>query len=308
MQEKIDEIDLKEFLKEYSDREVDFYRFPGNYGDSVIFHGTKTLLGGLKISINLVELQSEVKNPVLFVDGGGNFIDVYSDVYDFLTIKFKKYDKIIILPHTINGLKATELIQKFGTGVTIFSREKVSYSFLKKIKTNANIYLWHDCAFYNDLSDYPKIGSGVLNAFRIDVESIYKDLPSDNEDISFNGWAMKPLDDFINKILPFEEVRTDRLHVAITASLLGKRVFMYSNSYYKNVAVYDYSLKNNQNTVFIYPFIEKLHGRTIEEIFMNALENKNERSYNMYDIYHDLIFFNYELWKYEDKARAFPAG
>lgn len=39
-------------------------------------------------------------------------------------------------------------------------------------------------------------------------------------------------------------VETDRLHVAIAASLLGKRVRIQNNSYGKNRAVYEFRLRD----------------------------------------------------------------
>lgn len=38
------EFDLEKYLEKYKNTNVDFYRFPGNYGDSLIWHGTKVLL------------------------------------------------------------------------------------------------------------------------------------------------------------------------------------------------------------------------------------------------------------------------
>jgi exopolysaccharide biosynthesis predicted pyruvyltransferase EpsI len=49
----------------------------------------------------------------------------------------------------------------------------------------------------------------------------------------------------INFLEEYKVVNTDRLHVAILASLLGKEVNFYPNSYYKNEAVYNYSLLNH---------------------------------------------------------------
>ena len=48
--------------------------------------------------------------------------------------------------------------------------------------------------------------------------------------------------EFLSAMLPFDEVVTDRLHGAIGAALLGKRVVMRDNSYGKNADVYEFSL------------------------------------------------------------------
>jgi exopolysaccharide biosynthesis predicted pyruvyltransferase EpsI len=83
----MEELDLKIFLEKHRGQNVDFYRFPGNYGDSLIWHGTKILLKELDITENYVEIDSIRNNDTLFIDGGGNFVDYYSDVRDFLIAK-----------------------------------------------------------------------------------------------------------------------------------------------------------------------------------------------------------------------------
>lgn len=75
----MEEVDLKKFLEKYQDTQVDFYRFPGNYDDSLIWHGTKILLNELNISEDYIEIDSPKNTDVLFIDGGGNFVDLYID-------------------------------------------------------------------------------------------------------------------------------------------------------------------------------------------------------------------------------------
>lgn len=95
------------------------------------------------------------------------------------------------------------------------------------------------------------MGKGVLNAFRSDKETKLKSFPISNNDISYNGYATKPLDEFIAVLQQYTQVNTDRLHVAIGATLLGKQVQLFPNSYHKNKAVFDYSLRKFPNIVFI---------------------------------------------------------
>ncbi|MBU2523979.1 polysaccharide pyruvyl transferase family protein [Patescibacteria group bacterium] len=243
------EVDLKKFLEKYRNAEVDFYRFPGNYGDSLIWHGTKTLLTELNISENYIEIDSPESNEILFIDGGGNFVDYYSDVKDFLAKKSDLYREIVILPHTIFGDKQIDVLNNLSSDTTVFCREKVSFNFVKQNFLKGNVYLWHDCAFYNNFQKSSD-GKGVLNAFRNDKESILDRIPNTNDDLSYNGYATKPLDELINSLKQYKEVNTDRLHIAICATLLGKKVNLFSNSYYKNEAVFDYSLRNFPNVSF----------------------------------------------------------
>ncbi len=245
----MEEVNLKKFLEKYRDTKVDFYRFPGNYGDSFIWHGTKILLSELNISENYVELDSLKSNEALFIDGGGNFVDYYTDTRNFLVKKCDLYREIVILPHTIFGYKQIDVLNNLSGDITVFCREKVSFNFVKQNFQKGNVYLWHDCAFYNDLQKSPN-GEGVLNAFRRDKESILDSVPNANNDLSYNGYATKPLDELINSLKRYEEINTDRLYIAICASLLGKKVNLFPNSYYKNEAVFDYSMRNFPNVSF----------------------------------------------------------
>lgn len=243
------ETDLKQFLEKYRGVKVDFYRFPGNYGDSLIWHGTKILLKGLDITENYVEITSPKSSEVLFIDGGGNFVDYYSDVRDFLNQKPDMYKEIVILPHTIFGNKQIDALNGLSGDVTVFCREETSFVFVKENYLKGRVYLWHDCAFYNTFSKILD-GQGILSAFRKDKESILKTVPDSNNDLSYNGYATKPLDEFISVLGHYDEIHTDRLHIAIGATLLGKKVKFYPNSYYKNKAVFEYSLKKFPNISF----------------------------------------------------------
>lgn len=243
------ELNLKEYLTKYRNMKVDFFRFPGNYGDSLIWHGTKILLNDLNIKEDYVDTGSPKYNDILFIDGGGNFVNYYTDVRNFLIRKPNLYNEVIILPHTIFGEEQIKVLNNISSKLTIFCRERISAKFLEENVTNGDVYLWHDCAFYNKLSSTTS-GEGTLNAFRSDKESALHSLPETNIDISYNGYATKPLDNFIKMIEKYGKINTDRLHVAIGATLLGRKVTLFPNSYYKNKAVFDYSLKKFPNIIF----------------------------------------------------------
>ncbi len=244
------ECDLKIFLKKYEGSFVDFFRFAGNYGDSIIWHGTMILLAELNIQINNVDIGAKKKNDILLIDGGGNLVDYYDDVRNFLKKKHTHYKEIVLLPHTIFGDKQIEILSKLQNNTTIFCRERESKKFVDLHAKQCDVFLWHDCAFYNSFKNSKK-GIGTLNAFRSDCESILKFKPESNIDISYNGYATKPLNEFLETIDNFEQINTDRLHVAITSMLLGKKVNLYPNSYFKNKAVFEYSLNKFSNINFV---------------------------------------------------------
>jgi len=92
---------------------------------------------------------------------------------------------------------------------------------------------------------------GALHAYRTDVEKTAIALPADNLDIAneFSHGTKNPhvchtgSFHMLRYIDTFEEVHTNRLHVTIGAALLGKRVKMWPNSYGKNRAIYEFSLR-----------------------------------------------------------------
>ena len=247
------ELDPLDLLKIYQGQSIDFYRFSGNYGDSLIWHGTKILLSSLNIFESYVDLESPQHNKILFIDGGGNFVNYYNDVYNFLIKKSYLYEEIIILPHTIFGKRQIDLLNSIHGNLTVFCREKVSAGFVGERLRHGKSYLWHDCAFYNSFGQSPE-GEGTLQAFRIDRESINKKIPNSNIDVSYNGYAKKPLNEFLETLTKYKQVDTDRLHVAIGAALLGKEVKLFPNSYYKNKEVFDYSLARFPKVSFVDSF------------------------------------------------------
>ena len=234
----------------------------GNAGDSLIVYGTLLLLDSLGIKANLhIPTDSFDKNDRIFYTGGGNFVPYYKNCREFF-LNNQHVRQIVLLPHTIDG--QIDLLAKFGSNVVLFARERVSFRHLTKyMKYPENAYIDHDLAFRVGPTSIQsltggkvetKTGTGTLHAFRKDKETTNNHpIPSDNKDISLlviNGDREITAQGFIRRsramlkaIEPFEEVETDRLHVAIASALLGKNITLHRNSYFKNQAVYDYSLK-----------------------------------------------------------------
>jgi hypothetical protein len=93
---------------------------------------------------------------------------------------------------------------------------------------------------------------GVLHAFRTDAEQTGIPIPAENLDLSrlfFYGTRNANVCHttalhLLRFLDTFDEVRTNRLHLAIGAAVLGKRVEFQSNSYFKNQAVYEFSMRD----------------------------------------------------------------
>jgi len=112
----------------------------------------------------------------------------------------------------------------------------------------------HDMAFFLEpLTLSSKPNKKIANAFRVDIESSGKiTLPDDNYDLSSKGKHNDDVYQFFKYLSQFEVINTDRLHVSIGASILGKQVNLYGGSYFKNKAIFKTSLANvYPNTKFI---------------------------------------------------------
>lgn len=230
----------------------DYLRFPGNYGDALIWHGSVIALGRASIEYRTIECDDAPEADVLIVDGGGNLIDLYSDVSNFLNQHGRYYTKVIILPHTVTGAGPLATLRRLGSKLTIFCRDRVSWLNVSMSAPKATCYLWHDCAFYLELHRDNSVQSGKshLDAFRTDIEATLTRYPNNNRDLSVEGYALSPLEPLLDVLSQYTTIATDRLHVAIAATLIGCDVELYGNSYFKNKAVFDYSLKQRANIVF----------------------------------------------------------
>lgn len=245
------EYDVNEYLNRLTGQKADLLRFRGNFGDAVIHQGTKQIIKKSKINTKIIKHNDRPENEILIVDGGGNLVDYYSDVSNFIIKNGDFYSKIIILPHTIFGEKALYAMRLVEKKLTVFCRERISLDFVAQ-NIKSELYLWHDNAFEVNLVDYSNDikKKSKLKAFRTDVESTLKRKPFFNRDLSQEGNINSDIAEFVNTIANYKSIHTDRLHIAITGALLGFQVMLYPNSYYKNKAIYEYSLIKFKNVKF----------------------------------------------------------
>ena len=296
--------DIELYLSQFKNDEIFYFPNPGNAGDSLIAAATYQLFD--KIGLTYHTPNINYFNPsgkIIMYGGGGNLTTPNS--FSTKTVKkcHSSAKKLVILPQTIR--RNDDLITELNSNVDIFCRELISYEYVKKISTNANVYLANDMAFSFDLAEFNKtnidydptkqllkyitqkilrkknaqslnaiirsfrvnntideaISKSVptqLNCLRIDGEKTNITLPNDNIDLSelfsygvedklTSYMTIKTLFNFIER---FDLVRTNRLHIAISCALLNKQVEFYSNNYYKNKAVYDFSIRGKYKNVY----------------------------------------------------------
>jgi exopolysaccharide biosynthesis predicted pyruvyltransferase EpsI len=273
---------LENYLAQYKNEIIYFHPNPGNAGDSLINVGCFDLFKklGLKYKTFWWKDDFEPSGKTIVLGGGGGFVPEWTFTKDFVTKYHQECKKLILLPQTIVGNE--ELLSKLGSNVDIFVREVISYGHVKQHVSRCNLYLSDDVAFHININNAleervnkykfksrvkdflvdhgakKKTGShGILNAFRTDAEKSDIKLPEKNFDVSLpyslgtrnEFMCRRTVNRFLNFLNQFDEVRTNRLHVAVGAMLLGKNVKFHANGYYKCKAVYEYSIKDKYSNL-----------------------------------------------------------
>ncbi|ACA84372.1 polysaccharide pyruvyl transferase family protein [Shewanella woodyi] len=225
-----------------------------------------------------------LKDKVIVLGGGGGFTEHYPYSNALVSALDKQVKQLILLPCTIEGYQET--LSGLSDRVTVFCREKVSFEYLNRVCNGPTIYLSHDMVFAADftrimavtsslssirnrikaaksraqVADYIKRNGIVkLNALRLDEERSDIEVPTENMDMSAlfslgtktkatNFYAAQ---EFLSHLDKFEQVVTNRLHVCIASTLLGKQVTFLDNSYFKNRAVFDRSMGKFNNVKLV---------------------------------------------------------
>ena len=246
--------DISNFLIRYKNKEIIYIPNPGNAGDSLIAYGTLQLFNKIGLNYKIGNINEKYFNKILFYGGGGNLVGIYDRCKKFINNN-KNSNEIVLLPHTVKD--EDELISNLDKNIIIICREKTSYNYVyTKLKYKKNVYLSKDLALYiSEIEKYKNIkGVGECNCFRTcKHESTNIIIPENNIDLSFYFQKKNNTSDtniikdislsIFNYLSKFDTINTNRLHMAISGSLLNKNVNFFPNSYYKNKSVSEYSLK-----------------------------------------------------------------
>jgi exopolysaccharide biosynthesis predicted pyruvyltransferase EpsI len=251
---------INEFLKYFSNKNVDVLLNVGNRGDGLIIEGGRTLMNRHKINFKEINFPEISSGKILFVYGCGAFSKPYHHMVERINFYMNKYDQIIILPASFDHKckEVVDFLKILPNKVIVFCRERYSFKKASKfIPNKENIFLDHDLALHLNYENWKKQGSGTLKAFRIDEEKPGRkfkklELENSNNDLSHisNGNETK-WKSLLEDISKYNEVHTNRAHIAIGSALLGKTTYVYSNRYYKLKGIYEYSLSNLPNTNWI---------------------------------------------------------
>lgn len=250
---------LLETLESVRHRSLTVLYNRGNRGDGLIHMGGRSLFASLGLKPREVHEENApldfIRGDVLLVYGCGAFCRGSHTLAEATQRIARNFKRIIILPASfdLECGPVRRFVRSWDARYTVFCRELVSYDRLKRIETGARaILLGHDLALHADLSEWAaRPHSGRAGIFRRDNEAAYGRLPQGipNEDAS-HGTHREP-EKLLDYVARFAEIHTDRCHGAISAALMGRRVVFYRNNYFKNQAIYEHSLTQFPNVVFV---------------------------------------------------------
>jgi exopolysaccharide biosynthesis predicted pyruvyltransferase EpsI len=217
---------------------------PGNLGDAVIRQGTLKYFN--EIDLTYEEVVRPPKGDIgTFIYGGGGAWCRNWNNGRYVNTALSRAKKVIVLPSTyaIHSPLFSE------SNIHFFARDSLDSLGFCPMAT------YHqDMAFHLSSVITPSKGNGVGCFMRTDKESARLfDIPRDNKDISLLGKTYSNTENFIEAIKKVRVVHTDRLHVAIVACMLGKKIFFYQGNYFKNKAVYLSTMKGKYDVTFREP-------------------------------------------------------
>jgi exopolysaccharide biosynthesis predicted pyruvyltransferase EpsI len=234
----------------------------GNLGDALIAAATiqRLDLSGLDWEFLRGNRSRVTKRDVILFGGGGSLVEAYEGGTDALKSLRSLEAQVVVLPQSINGhsefwMSARNLI--------VFCRDFLSYNYMQRYPW-VDTFIAHDMATQLDMSCEPfntalsvrnfistQPERRTLNAFRKDGEALAP-APASTFDVSgllfpsmsSSGSIIGHAASLLSVLAMFTTVRTDRLHVAIGAAVLGIDTHLTDNSYGKNRAVFECSLKS----------------------------------------------------------------
>ena len=228
----------------------------GNQGDNLIAAATIQAFNrnGLKWQFLAGGAEQVRDGDVCVYGGGGALVDMYEGGVACLRFLQSLGRPVLVLPHTVRG---HEDFWRASSGMTVFCRDALSLEYLSGmpgVEAHGACDMAFGLSFQDDCLAAVKsfrdaIGersSLVLDIFRgdgeagrrpkgmkswVDLSAIYYPKLNSTQSIMANAAC------FLTALAPARLVRTDRLHVAVGAGLLGIEVHLYDNNYGKNSAV-----------------------------------------------------------------------
>jgi exopolysaccharide biosynthesis predicted pyruvyltransferase EpsI len=234
----------------------------GNFGDMLIWAGAYKLLEAHSIPYEVIGFRQFLQNtgPMgsVYLHGGGNLGDKYPASWNVIEHALAHGAReLVVGPQTVYA--SDEWIsQTFArsalawpeedVNITMFCREEVSFDLLKNVCPEMDIRRDHDCALNLTTEDF------ITGSFprRLSLFVRRRDREGDPAmgPAPRSSFACDPvLDcqffyDWLALHLQAKRIETNRLHSAIFGTISGAEVILHPNSYFKNRAIWEYSLRD----------------------------------------------------------------
>jgi hypothetical protein len=241
---------------------ITFVPNPGNIGDAAINVACLTFLKSRFARVEVCTMADAPATERVFVGGGGNLVEpLYVNQRDLL-IRLDPAHRLFMFPATIRGYSS--VLSRWAGRCRVLCREPVSSECVTKVLPRQDVGLCHDAAFLvapclrqSFAARIVKTTGAKCRVFRSDVERLHGgigglDIMAEcQSDWTEEHGAYQAVVAAARFLVGFDEVETDRLHCAIIAAILGRKVVLRANSYNKNAAVFAHSLARLANAAFL---------------------------------------------------------
>ena len=245
-----------EIFQPLHDKRVFFTPASGNVGDALIVKALLQLLEHFEVDYTLSQINyqedfvSQLKTFDLHTyhfilwPGGGNMGQFYQPNYllrqAIATLISPEQTELIVLPKTWNSredLQTTVSYAREYESIRQFAPQAV---FKPDLALGFNV-----SKFTNETFGSADYASGYF--FRDDFEKTF--IPENN--VMDPALVCHTVRDYLTLASKYREIHTNRLHFALCGLMMNRRVKLYANSYFKNQAVYEASLKSFDQIEFI---------------------------------------------------------
>jgi hypothetical protein len=201
---------------------------PGNWGAALTREATLHFFQAYQLSVEEIAgltpwqlVRGKWRGAVLLFGGGGAWSAEFPGGLKLVSRALRMFAEIVVLPSTLGVPVSLPRCQ-------LWARDR--FSSLKQVP---------QARFCHDLGLFPRSLPDIVpqasrgEFFRNDTlaspqhESPTGSAPHRPPDLSSQGTERSPLRPFLEAIGQYEEVHTDRVHIAIAACLLGRRCHVY---------------------------------------------------------------------------------
>ena len=253
---------LLEVFQQYRDRPFVFLESGGNAGDHLIWKGADKLASVAGLNVRRLGFDAFMQatfadDEVIYIHGGGGYNPWWSGKPMTALEKVMASHKGVVIQgpqsvHPDEGFLRERVVDRIQNPTVeklyFFCRERYSHRAMQNVLPDwVELRLDHDTAFNldsEDLVERDETAGYTLYVIRRDKEA-----PGEADLDLTAPWMDPAIDtpkykDWLRVHARAARIVTNRLHSSIAGMILGKPTTLIANSYFKNRAVWEFSLKD----------------------------------------------------------------